>query len=86
MSDGLISISAAGIWKDREFSFKVEVDCQQCMLEILDTAGTEQFTAMRDLYMKNGQVIQNSIFLNKKFHSRDSFLSIPSPRNQRLMT
>eukprot|EP00123_Amoebidium_parasiticum_P000667 comp11533_c0_seq1/m.5990 comp11533_c0_seq1/g.5990 ORF comp11533_c0_seq1/g.5990 comp11533_c0_seq1/m.5990 type:complete len:184 (-) comp11533_c0_seq1:472-1023(-) len=34
---------------------QVEVDQQQCMLEILDTAGTEQFTAMRDLYMKNGQ-------------------------------
>uniref|UniRef100_A0A0N5A6S5 Mediator of RNA polymerase II transcription subunit 13 n=18 Tax=Bilateria TaxID=33213 RepID=A0A0N5A6S5_PARTI len=33
---------------------QVEVDGQQCMLEILDTAGTEQFTAMRDLYMKNG--------------------------------
>ena len=33
----------------------VEIDEQQCMLEILDTAGTEQFTAMRDLYMKNGQ-------------------------------
>lgn len=33
----------------------VEVDGNQCMLEILDTAGTEQFTAMRDLYMKNGQ-------------------------------
>ncbi|KAL8583465.1 DNA-binding transcription factor rap1 [Nucella lapillus] len=32
---------------------QVEVDGQQCMLEILDTAGTEQVTAMRDLYMKN---------------------------------
>uniref|UniRef100_A0A7N9APR0 Ras-related protein Rap-1A-like n=1 Tax=Mastacembelus armatus TaxID=205130 RepID=A0A7N9APR0_9TELE len=37
------------------FLQQVEVDGQQCMLEILDTAGTEQFTAMRDLYMKNGQ-------------------------------
>jgi len=31
------------------------VDGRQFMLEILDTAGTEQFKAMRDLYMKNGQ-------------------------------
>eukprot|EP00052_Salpingoeca_macrocollata_P013112 m.102558 g.102558 ORF g.102558 m.102558 type:complete len:184 (-) comp18782_c0_seq3:98-649(-) len=34
---------------------QVDVDGTQCMLEILDTAGTEQFTAMRDLYMRNGQ-------------------------------
>ena len=33
----------------------VDVDEKSYMLEILDTAGTEQFTAMRDLYMKNGQ-------------------------------
>lgn len=29
---------------------QVEVDAQQCMLEILDTAGTEQFTAMVRTY------------------------------------
>ena len=34
----------------------LEVDGSSHVLEILDTAGTEQFTAMRDLYMKNGQV------------------------------
>uniref|UniRef100_A0A2I3G8M4 Ras-related protein Rap-1b n=1 Tax=Nomascus leucogenys TaxID=61853 RepID=A0A2I3G8M4_NOMLE len=34
---------------------QVEVDAQQCMLAILDTAGTEQFIARRDLYMRNGQ-------------------------------
>ena len=37
------------------YSKQVEVDAQLCMLEILDTAGTEQFTATRDLYVKNGQ-------------------------------
>ncbi|XP_063724766.1 ras-related protein Rap1-like [Symsagittifera roscoffensis] len=33
----------------------VDVDGVMYMLEILDTAGTEQFTAMRDLYVKNGE-------------------------------
>jgi Ras-related protein Rap-1B len=31
------------------------VDGRHIVLEILDTAGTEQFVAMRDLYMKTGQ-------------------------------
>merc|ERR1712146_144077 len=49
---------------------QVEVDNQQCMLEILDTAGTEQFTAMRDLYMKNGQgfVLVYSIIAQSTFN------------------
>jgi len=33
----------------------VEVDDQQFMLQIIDTAGSEQFTSMRDVYMNNGQ-------------------------------
>ncbi|KAF1816071.1 ras small monomeric GTPase [Eremomyces bilateralis CBS 781.70] len=33
----------------------IDVDGRQVVLEILDTAGTEQFTAMRELYMKTGQ-------------------------------
>lgn len=32
-----------------------EIDSRPCTLEILDTAGVEQFTAMRELYIKNGQ-------------------------------
>ncbi|TVY48550.1 Ras-related protein [Lachnellula occidentalis] len=41
---------------------QIDVDGRQCMLEILDTAGTEQFsklidsiTLLRELYMKTGQ-------------------------------
>jgi Ras-related protein Rap-1A/Ras-related protein Rap-1B len=49
---------------------QVEIDGAQCMLEILDTAGTEQFTAMRDLYMKNGQgfVLVYSIIAQSTFN------------------
>ncbi|OLL24812.1 Ras-related protein Rap-1b [Neolecta irregularis DAH-3] len=52
----------SSVWVERydptiEDSYRkmVEIDGRQCTLEILDTAGTEQFTGIRDLYMKNGQ-------------------------------
>lgn len=37
------------------YSKEIEVDGRACNLEILDTAGVAQFTAMRELYIKNGQ-------------------------------
>ncbi len=49
---------------------EIEVDGQPCVLEILDTAGTEQFASMRDLYIKNGQgfIIVYSITSHQTFH------------------
>ncbi|KAI9318781.1 ras related protein 1b [Dichotomocladium elegans] len=66
---------------------QVEVDGQQCMLEILDTAGTEQFTAMRDLYMKNGQgfllvfSITSMVTLNDLHELREQILRVKDSDN-----
>lgn len=57
---------------------QVEIDGQQCMLEILDTAGTEQFTAMRDLYMKNGQ----GFILVYSIIAQSTFNDLPDLRDQ----
>ena len=48
---------------------EIEVDGCPCVLEILDTAGTEQFASMRDLYIKNGQgfVVVYSITCHQTF-------------------
>lgn len=62
------------------------------MLEILDTAGTEQFTAMRDLYMKNGQgfllvfSITSTVTLDDLFGLRDQILRVKDGENVRLTT
>ncbi|PRP89456.1 ras-related protein Rap-1b-like [Planoprotostelium fungivorum] len=66
-----------GIWVERydptiEDSYRkmMELDGTQYLLEVLDTAGTEHFTAMRDLYIKNGQgfVLIYSITSEGSFH------------------
>ncbi|KAF8460288.1 P-loop containing nucleoside triphosphate hydrolase protein [Kalaharituber pfeilii] len=60
----------------------IEVDGRSCVLEILDTAGTEQFTAMREIYMKTGQgfllvySITSLSTLNELTELRDQILRI----------
>jgi Ras-related protein Rap-1A/Ras-related protein Rap-1B len=57
------------------------------MLEILDTAGTEQFTAMRDLYMKNGQgfilvfSIVSQVTLNDLHEIREQIVRVKGSDN-----
>lgn len=59
------------------------------MLEILDTAGTEQFTAMRDLYMKNGQgfilvfSITSMVTMNDLYELREQILRVKDADNVR---
>jgi len=40
---------------EENFRKMVDVEGKSYMLEILDTAGTEQFTTMRDMYIRKGQ-------------------------------
>lgn len=49
---------------------EIEVDNTPSILEILDTAGTEQFASMRDLYIKNGQgfILVYSLVNAQSFH------------------
>ncbi|TGO21839.1 hypothetical protein BPAE_0197g00050 [Botrytis paeoniae] len=57
------------------------------MLEILDTAGTEQFTAMRELYMKTGQgfllvfSITSQSSLNELSELRETIIRIKDDEN-----
>jgi len=57
---------------------QVEFDNQQYMLEILDTAGTEQFTAMRDMYMRNG----HGFILVYSIVSEDTFKELQGVRDR----
>jgi len=57
---------------------EIEVDSMPCVLEILDTAGTEQFASMRDLYIKNGQGFVVVFSLT----NHQTFLDIKTMRDQ----
>ncbi|EYC20966.1 hypothetical protein Y032_0020g158 [Ancylostoma ceylanicum] len=63
------------------------VDGEECRLEILDTAGTEQFTGMRDLYVRNGQgfilvySVNDSSTLNELKEIRDAIVRLKQNAN-----
>ncbi|KAK0666302.1 ras family-domain-containing protein [Cercophora samala] len=57
---------------------QVSVDGRQVVLEILDTAGTDQFVAMRDLFLKSGQ----GFLLVFSIASRSSFDELATLREE----
>ncbi|KAK3693784.1 ras family-domain-containing protein [Podospora appendiculata] len=57
---------------------QINVDGREVVLEILDTAGTDQFVAMRDLYMKTGQ----GFLLVFSITSRDSLRELEMLREE----
>jgi len=60
------------------YRHQVEVDNTNYILEILDTAGTEQFAQLRNLYVKNGM----GFVLVYSVTSKSSFLEISELREQ----
>jgi len=57
---------------------QVTIDEETCLLDILDTAGQEEYSAMRDQYMRTGQ----GFILVYAITSRSSFDEIASFREQ----
>ncbi|ODQ77660.1 hypothetical protein BABINDRAFT_163374 [Babjeviella inositovora NRRL Y-12698] len=57
---------------------QIEIDDKACDLEILDTAGIAQFTAMRELYIKSGQ----GFLLVYSVTDEDSLKELLALRNQ----
>eukprot|EP00027_Filamoeba_sp_ATCC50430_P011101 CAMPEP_0168551346 /NCGR_PEP_ID=MMETSP0413-20121227/6123_1 /TAXON_ID=136452 /ORGANISM="Filamoeba nolandi, Strain NC-AS-23-1" /LENGTH=153 /DNA_ID=CAMNT_0008581865 /DNA_START=131 /DNA_END=592 /DNA_ORIENTATION=+ len=57
---------------------QVTIDDETCLLDILDTAGQEEYSAMRDQYMRTGQ----GFILVYAITSRSSFDEIVSFKEQ----
>lgn len=57
---------------------QVQIDGQSCMLEVLDTAGQEEYTALRDQWIRDGE----GFVLVYSISSRASFERIQKFHNQ----
>ena len=57
------------------FYCQVVIDGETCLLDILDTAGQEEYSAMRDQYMRTGEgfLIVFAIDNMKSFEDIDSY-------------
>jgi len=55
---------------------QVTIDKQTCLLDILDTAGQEEYSAMREQYMKNGQgfLLVFSVISKQSFNEITPFI------------
>jgi len=53
---------------------QVTIDGQSCMLEVLDTAGQEEYTSLRDQWIRSGE----GFLLIYSITSRSSFARIPA--------
>jgi len=60
---------------ENSYRKQVNIDDETCMLDILDTAGQEEYSAMRDQYIRSGQgfVIVYSITSRASFENLTSF-------------
>ncbi|KAI7384656.1 hypothetical protein KC336_g18149, partial [Hortaea werneckii] len=57
---------------------QVQIDGQSCMLEVLDTAGQEEYTALRDQWIRDGE----GFVLVYSISSRSSFSRIQKFHHQ----
>ncbi|CAF3325997.1 unnamed protein product [Rotaria socialis] len=77
----VVVLGPGGVGKSALTDFyrkEIEVDSEPAYLEILDTAGTEQFASMRDLYIKNGR----GFLVVFSLTSWQSFVDIRTMREQ----
>jgi GTPase KRas protein len=60
---------------ENSYRKQVNIDDETCMLDILDTAGQEEYSAMRDQYIRSGQgfIIVYSIVSKVSFESLSNF-------------
>jgi len=60
---------------ENSYRKQVNIDDETCMLDILDTAGQEEYSAMRDQYIRSGQgfVIVYSIAARASFENLKNF-------------